>query len=1079
MSYSITRTKIIPPRRHKDLLSRQRLLTILDDLLEYRLTLIIAPAGYGKTSLLVDLAAQAEYPVCWLALDPLDHDPLRFMNHFIAAIHQQFPDFGGPSRSLLNNLGGSDLDMEQALRTVINDIYNHIQEHFALILDDFYLIDSSPDINQFINRFTQETDENCHLVITSRSLLNLPDLPHMIGRSQVHGLSYEELAFHSEEFKELYKVKYQQELSDQDAERIVEETEGWITGFLLSAETIHQGLTNQGHAARAAGINLYDYLAQQVLEQQPQAMQDFLLRTSLLEEFNERLCQQALSDPGGGKSWGDLLQQLHKKNLFIQPVENEGTWLRYHHLFRDFLQQHFQSHYPDQARILQLKMVEVYQGQGWLDKAYAVCRKLGDEGLMANYIKSVSPDMFHTGQISTLKTWLDDLSPTLIESNPDLLAYRSLIACNSGNPKSGLWIINQALAGQSGLEDSALAALLHIRRATCHRLLGGCQQGLDDALKALQLTKKTGDGKILEAEAEREIGLNQYYLGQTQEARSHLERSLVCYLEENDQRNAALVEMDLGFMETNEGRYPAARSLYQQAYHLWEGLGNFNQLVGLCNNLGVLDYQTGDYREAINWYTKALDYAQQTSNLRGTAYTLASLADLALDFGAFPGAENYLHEAAILADETGDTYLQIHLLLTKSGLARRRGQIKSAREQLDNVYYQVKNSPPGNEVGKYHLENGLLLREEKQLDQAYQEFKKAREIFSTNNLPVETSHTLLHLAGIDCLKGSLPDAESKLISAQNQIEALGILQPLVLVLSYQEDLINCLNDHLPENQFTKDLLLGIHTFWSQLPSLLESLKFNLLPYDAAEHPFLEIRSLGRVSLKRRGELVSVPEWTKQKTVRELFFFLLCRPEGASREEICLEFWPDSNPQQLKKQLKNALYRLRRAVGTDTIIFHQPSRLYHFNRDLDYCYDVEEFQRALQEAEGERDPEIKIRLLQGAAALYQHPFAPTLDGIWAEPVRYGLYLDFEDAILTIAKHQLSQGKPDSCLKAIEQLLQADPGQEAAWRLAMRSYAEKADRSGIERTFQRCRQALSVNLDAEPSEETFSLYQMLMI
>ena len=1079
MGYPITRTKIILPRRHKDILSRQRLLSMLDDLLEYRLTLIIAPAGYGKTSLLVDLAAHVDYPVCWLTIDPLDHDPVRFMNHFAAAIHQQFPDFGGPSRSLLNNLEGSDLDWEQALRTVINDLYDQVKEHFALVLDDFHLIDSSPDINQFINRFTQEMDENCHLVITSRSLLNLPDLPLMVGRSLVQGLSFEELAFQPEEIKELYKTKYQQELSTNDAERIVEETDGWITGFLLSAETIPRGLTNHGQAARAAGIDLYDYLAQQVLDQQPQDMQDFLLRTSLLEEFNEPLCQQTLGDPVGEKSWGELIQQLLQKNLFIQPVENEGTWLRYHHLFRDFLQQHFQGQYPDQARNLQLKLVGIYQARQWFEKAYAVCRKLGDEGLLADYIKSVSSDMFHTGQLSTLKTWLDNLSPSLIDLNPELLVRRSTIACNTGDPKSGLWMIDRALTEQSKLEDPALLALLHIRRATCHRLLGRYQQGLDDALKALQITKETADGKILEAEAEREIGLNQNYLGRNQEAKSHLERSLARYLEENDQRNAALAQMDLGFMASNEGRYPSARALYQGAYHLWERLGNLNQLVSLCNNLGVLDHLTGDYREAFNWFTRALGYAQQTSNLRGTAYILASLADLALDFGAFPRAESYLHEAITLADEMGDSYLQVYLLLSKSALFRRRGQLKSARELLDTVYYRVKDYPPGNKIGKYHLENGLLLVEQKLMDQAYQEFKQAQENFILINRSVETSLALVYLAGLDCLKGSLPDAESKLVSVQKKIESLGILQPLVLALANQELLLSCLVDHLPENKFTQDVVLGVNTFRSQLPALLESLNFNLLPYDAAQLPYLEICSLGRVSVKRRGELISVPEWTKQKTVRELFFFLLCHQEGASREEICLEFWPDSNPQQLKKQFKNALYRLRRAVGTDTILFHQPARLYHFNLDIDYRYDVEEFKTSLQQAERERDPERKIQLLQQATALYQHPFAPTLEGIWSEPVRYGLYLDFEAAILTVAEHQLSQGNPDSSLQTIEQLLQADPGQETAWRLAMRSYAAKADRSGIERTYQRCRQALAQNLEAEPSEETISLYQKLMI
>ncbi len=274
MEYPIRQTKIILPRRHQDLLSRQRLLRMLDDLLEYRLTLIAAPAGYGKTSLLVDLADRVEYPVCWLAIDPLDHDPLRFINHFVAAIHHQFPDFGGPSKSLISNLGGRDLDREQVLRTIINDLYDHVGEHFDLVLDEFHLIEKSLEINQFINRFVQEMDENCHLVIASRSLLSLPDLPLMIGRSQVKGLSFEELAFHPQEIRDLYQIKYHQEMSTQDAERIAGETEGWITGLLLSAEITGQGLTDQGRAARAAGIDLYDYLAQQVLDQQTPEMQD-------------------------------------------------------------------------------------------------------------------------------------------------------------------------------------------------------------------------------------------------------------------------------------------------------------------------------------------------------------------------------------------------------------------------------------------------------------------------------------------------------------------------------------------------------------------------------------------------------------------------------------------------------------------------------------------------------------------------------------------------------------------------------------------------------------------------------------
>lgn len=1076
------RTKTILPRRQKDLLSRYRLLSMLDDLLDYRLTLITAPAGYGKTSLLVDLAHKVEYPVCWLAIDPLDNDPIRFISYFVAAINQQFPDFGGPSRSLISNLGGNDLDLEQILRTIINDLYDHVREHFALVLDDFHLIDSNPEINYFINHIIQEMDDNCHIVIASRSLLSLPDMPLMVGRSQVKGLSFEELAFIADEIKELYQIKYQQVISVIDTERIINESEGWITGLLLTAETAQLGLTDQGRAARAAGIDVYDYLARQVLDQQTPEMQVFLLKTSLLEEFNEELCQQTLGDSAGDYSWGDLIRELLQKNLFIQPVESSGTWLRYHHLFRDFLRQQCKEHYPDQTKDLLLKMVEVYRDHEWFEYAYTTCRLIGDDQLTADYIESVSAELVHRGQLSILKSWLDDLSPALIEMNPGLLGNLGALTSMTGNPESGLQMLNRAMEGLSKVEDPAIFSLLSIRRATCQRYLGNCQSGLDDALLGLELAKKDEDGIQLVAKAESEIGLNKKGLGLVQEAEEHLQRSLDLYLEQNDQRNAAYVQIDLGLVEMNQGNYAAAKSQYQQAYNIWEDLENLGQLVGLSNNLGVLDHLTGDYLQAFDWFTQGLESARQASILTGTAYILASLADLALDLGAFPRAEDYINESLIIAEEIGDTYIQVYLhaylQLSMAGTARGRGDMKTAREQLDAVEYSIRDHPDGSVKGRYHLETGFTFMEENLLDQAYTEFEAALEFFESNKLSIETCQSLAHLARIDCLRGESSKADHRLKSVQKIIQSVGTIQPLVPSFARQDDLLTCLEDHLPDDPFTIDLVRAVSAFRSRLPILLEKLAFNIVPADSAQQPLLDINSLGKVSVKFRGELLSVPEWAKQKTVRELFFYLISSEEGLSREEICLDFWPDSEPEQLKKQFKNALYRLRRAVGKETILYDPLSRLYYFNRDLDYQYDVEQFFKNLKEAEIAVDPESRIRMLKAAADLYQGPFAPSLEGIWTEPIRYGLYLDYENTMLTLAEEHLSSGNPASSLEVVEELLQISPSQEKAWRLALRSYAEKGDRSGIERTFQRCLSALEQDLNAEPSPETLSLYQDLM-
>jgi len=287
----ITQTKIIAPQRRKDYLTRPRLLELLSDLFDFRLIIVAAPAGYGKTTLLVDFAHQFDWPVCWLALEPIDQDLTRFLSHFVCSIKQKFPDFGSDAIKLLETTPADQINLDFLITTITNDIFEKITEHFIIVLDDYHLLKSSPKIDQFLSDFVQRADENCHVAITSRKLLTLPDLPLMVARSQVGGLSVEELAFQPDEILKLFNQLFNEPITSQQAKDLAANTEGWITGLLLTSQTLKKGLGETRKVTRTSGIGLYEYLAQQVLDQQPQHIQDFLLNTSLLEEFNEDLCR--------------------------------------------------------------------------------------------------------------------------------------------------------------------------------------------------------------------------------------------------------------------------------------------------------------------------------------------------------------------------------------------------------------------------------------------------------------------------------------------------------------------------------------------------------------------------------------------------------------------------------------------------------------------------------------------------------------------------------------------------------------------------------------------------------------------
>jgi LuxR family maltose regulon positive regulatory protein len=297
-------------------------------------------------------------------------------------------------------------------------------------------------------------------------------------------------------------------LTDKTVKELAQQTEGWITGLHLLADRVTQSIPDLTRAARTTGVNLAIYLDQQVLASQPLKLRKFLLQTSLLEEFDADLCEAVF----GKGDWKRIIKTVMQHNLFVLPVGQDGKWLRYHHLFQEFLQQRMREEDPERALNILSRLAEVYKERKEWEKAYSIYHQSGNPSLLADLIDLAGTSMLISEYLITLRTWLDELPATLLEERPSLLSLKGALLCGLGEGQGALPILNQAILEIRQTEDLPGLALALVRRAAARRLAGDYTNSLHDSDEALRLSKNKPDLQTIYAEAERFKGINLYQL---------------------------------------------------------------------------------------------------------------------------------------------------------------------------------------------------------------------------------------------------------------------------------------------------------------------------------------------------------------------------------------------------------------------------------------------------------------------------------------------------------------------------------------------------------------------------------------
>lgn len=1077
MTIPILITKVVLPSLREEILSRKRLTSLFDDLLNCKLIIVSAPAGYGKTSLLLDVAHHSELPFCWYTLDALDKEIDRFLAHFIASITRRFPAFGEQSQAVLQAMSQGSINVDEIGIVIANEIYQTIREHFVIVLDDYQMVDENQAINLFLNRFIQNVDQNCHLAITSRSVLPLPDLPLMVGRSLVGGLGLPELAFQPDEIQALMLKNYQQVIPDAMAIELAQRTEGWITGLLLSAQTMWRGMVNQLRLARVTGVDLSEYLMQEVLNQQPQGMRDFLLRTSFLDEFNADLCAMLFGEPPAGHTWRSMVADVLSHNLFVLRVGESGGWLHYHRLFSDFLQAQFIKEHPAELEGLLQRLIEVYAEREEWEHAYIFCQRLGKPEVTADLIETAGEVMVIHGRISLLRSWLEALPVALIRERPILLARYGIVLATQKETTRGIEMLDQSVALLRTSNNSPHLTGTLVWRALAHYLRAEYPEALADVNEVFALTKGVQAQETLagfQAEAYRIGGQCYRMLGNVPAATKSLNRALTIFKQLGDQSGIHRLLTLMGLLYMDTGNFKAAMICYRQVDEYYQKQKNIFWSASVLNDIAYLHYLKGEYQESFAIFNEALQEARQSGNARVEGLVLIGLADIFTDLADYSEAIQAYNQGGVIVENIKEASLLIYINLARAAVARQQSDHPRAHLYLESARALLQESKTEFSRGLYLLQAGLLALAEKDYPRARATLTEANQLFVAGELRIDEIRANFLLACAHFEEDHLAQASKDFIRACQLAVDLDARHILVQTALQVKGILTRMACGEGIGLPAIHLLDEVVAFEADLTPMKRKLRAQETVI-VISPPKLRIQAFGKVQVLLADKPVTGADWQTQVT-QDLLFLLLSNRHGWSKERIGEFLWPESSQSQLSQRFKNTIYRLRRALNQEVIVYLDG--MYSFNRKIDYEYDVEQFENFVVQARTAVEVETQIRAYQAALQLYQGDYLPGMEGDWVIPERESLLQAFLSSGLRLAELYTQTKQYRGALELCHRLITEAPWLEEAYRMAMSLNAYSGNRAAIAQLYKSLQNGLLEYSQAYPSPQTEGLFKSLM-
>jgi LuxR family maltose regulon positive regulatory protein len=634
---------------------RRGLLKLLHDALDFKVSLLSAPTGYGKTTLLAHWrqVEEAEMPFAWVSLDEQDNDPVRLWRHIVEALRQVVPEeehFGA------NVLVGMSAAGQGFIGTTLPRLINEIAElphQVVLVLDDYQFI-TWGDAHESVTFFVEHLPENIHLVISSRSDPPLP-LWRWLARGEMNEIRTEQLAFSEEEADCLLNEKMGLGIDPDDVIVLLERTEGWPAGIYLASLSLQNREDKHAFIESFTGSNRYivGLLGEEVLAGLTEEVRQFLLKTSVLRAMTGSLCDAVTGREGSAR----LLRELARSNLFVVSLDEQGEWYRYHQLFSELLLYELESDQPELAPTLRERASAWLEGEDYFEGAIRQAIAATDYERVGLLIVRHWYASVVAGQTATVQLWLEYLPEVMITQDPALALVKAWMCALGGQREESARFLRLAegIPHEGPLPDgtTSVESGVTVLRATFG--FSGVQSMVEMARRASEL--EPAERSPWAALVRYALGTSLYLSGEAQEARKLLEEALL--LTEDDQHLVRVVALSfLSLVATEEGYLEEAESHARAAQELVEGLRPYRspQTSQAPIALGCILAERGKLEEAREELESGLSTRRRLPGLSPwpTLIGLLGLAPVLAALGDRAGARAVLAEARTILEAYPD-----------------------------------------------------------------------------------------------------------------------------------------------------------------------------------------------------------------------------------------------------------------------------------------------------------------------------------------------------------------------------------------------------------------------------------------